>query len=88
MNQIELSIVLKALAAPSRLKIVELLTENAYCVNALTRRLDISQPAVSQHLAVLRKAGLVAPRKIGVTVHYELNTRRLEGMRRALDAIG
>ena len=88
MNTAELAQALKALAVPSRLRIIQLLQRHAYCVRALTMRLDISQPAVSQHLAVLRRAGLVSGEKHGTMVHYRVNTERLEQIRRALGCVG
>lgn len=62
--------VLKALADEKRLKILELLLRNDLCVGALAKRLGISKPAVSQHLRVLRKAGLVRGEKRGYWTHY------------------
>ena len=58
MKSAELAEALRALAVPSRLKIIELLQLHPHCVRALTMRLDISQPAVSQHLAVLKDKGI------------------------------
>ena len=74
----------KALSAPVRLKILELVGERALCVKAITRCLEISQPAVSQHLAVLKQAGLVRSAKHGYMVHYTLDRQRLEEFRRAM----
>ena len=88
METAELAEALKALALPSRLKIVELLRSRRYCVRALTMRLDISQPAVSQHLAVLRRAGLVEAERNGTMVHYRVNLQRFEQVMTALDAVG
>ncbi len=88
MNTEELSKALRALAVPSRLKIVELLRAHPYCVNALTMRLDISQPAVSQHLAVLKRAGLVDASKVGTMVHYRVSAERFERVMAALGAVG
>lgn len=88
MNTIDLAEVLKALSVPSRLKIVELLRTHAYCVRALTMRLDISQPAVSQHLAVLKRAGLVDADREGTMVHYRVNQDRFEQVMKALDMVG
>ena len=51
-----------ALAEPTRLVILEELTEGERTVGALVRRAGVSQPAVSQHLKVLRDAGLVQMR--------------------------
>ncbi len=84
MKKEELAGALKALAAPSRLKIMELLQSHAYCVRALTVRLDISQPAVSQHLAVLKRAGLVEADKAGTMVHYRVNAERFGQVMHAL----
>jgi ArsR family transcriptional regulator len=81
----ELAQLHKALSVPVRLKILELVGERPLCVNAITRCLEISQPAVSQHLAVLKRAGLVSSTKQGYTVHYELERERLDEFRRALD---
>jgi len=62
------------LADPTRLKLLGLLAEqrepNALCVNALAFRLEVTQPAVSQHLKVLKDAGLVQGEKRGYRVHY------------------
>ena len=66
--------VYKALSDPTRLKLVRLLTEsNFLCVNALTKKLGVSQSAVSQHLRVLRQAGLVQFERRGYHVHYALD---------------
>ena len=75
----------KALSVPVRLKILQLIGGRPRCVNAITRCLEISQPAVSQHLAVLRHAGLVSSTKRGYTVHYQLDRDRLEELRQALE---
>ncbi len=88
MEAAELAEALRALAAPSRLKIVELLQSHHYCVRALTIRLDISQPAVSQHLAVLRRAGLVSADKEGTMVHYRVNAARFDQVMTALGDVG
>jgi len=64
--------VFKALSSDVRLEILSLLAEGQFCVNALVNRLDVSQPAVSQHLKILENAGLVEGRKAGYRVHYSL----------------
>ena len=74
----ELAQLHKALAVPVRLRILGLIGERSLCVNAITRCLEISQPAVSQHLAVLKRAGLVSSTKRGYTVHYKLDPERLQ----------
>ncbi len=84
MNEEELAQLHKALSVPVRLKILKLIAERPLCVNAITRCLEISQPAVSQHLAVLRRAGLVRGDKHGYMVHYTLNLARLQELRQVM----
>lgn len=76
----ELTEIFKALSDPTRLRLVKLLSANegALCVNALADKLEVSQSAVSQHLRVLRQAGLVRGERRGYFVHYSLDSDRLE----------
>ncbi|MGI9863092.1 metalloregulator ArsR/SmtB family transcription factor [Moorella naiadis] len=62
--------VLKTLADTTRLEILKLLLTHDLCVGGLAHRLGISSAAVSQHLRVLRKAGLVRGEKRGYWTHY------------------
>ncbi len=64
--------IFRALADPSRRAIFERLTHGEAPVKDLTARFDISQPAVSQHLAALRSAGLVSERREGRLVYYRV----------------
>lgn len=70
--------VFQALADPSRRHIFESLTRGEAAVKELTARFDISQPAVSQHLAKLEDAGLVRARRDGRMVYYRVDPRGLE----------
>jgi len=74
----ELTKVFKALSDSNRLKIFILLSRRTLCVNALVRCLDISQPAVSQHLRILREAGLIKVEKRGYWMHYSANKEKGE----------
>ena len=76
----ELAEMFKALSDPTRLRLVSLLVEHngALCVNALADNLGVSQSAVSQHLRILRQAGLVKGDRRGYYVHYLLNQDKLE----------
>jgi len=67
-----------ALADPSRRAIFESLTRGEAAVKELTARFEISQPAVSQHLATLKGAGLVRDRKEGRCVYYRVEPRGLK----------
>src|SRR6267142_6600568 len=64
--------VFRALADPSRRAIFERLIGGEAAVKDLTACFDISQPAVSQHLAALRNAGLVGERREGRLVYYRV----------------
>src|SRR5256886_15469477 len=64
--------VCRALADPTRLRIVALLAGGEICVCHIHESLRIPQPKTSRHLAFLRRAGLVATRKDGLWVHYRL----------------
>ncbi len=66
-----------ALGDPSRRAIFESLTRGEAAVKDLTARFDISQPAVSQHLAALKDAGLVNGRREGRLVYYRVEPRGL-----------
>ena len=68
----------QALADPSRRAILESLMMGEAAVKDLTARFDISQPAVSQHLAALRDAGLVSGRREGRHVYYRMEPRGLQ----------
>ena len=70
--------IFQALADPSRRAIFESLTRGEVAVKDLTARFDISQPAVSQHLATLKDAGLVNARREGRCVYYRVRAARDE----------
>ena len=65
----------QALADPSRRAIFKSLLRGEAAVKELTARFDISQPAVSQHLAALKDAGLVNSRREGRCVFYRVEPR-------------
>ena len=69
---------LKLLSVEARLRILALLRERDLCVGALTCRLGLTQGAVSQHLKLLREAGLVTAKRAGTYVHYRVNQDRLD----------
>jgi len=69
----ELENLFKALADKTRLRILALLGNNEVCVCHMHDSLGLPQPTVSRHLAYLRKSGLVAVRRDGVWMHYQLS---------------
>ncbi len=64
--------VLKALADPTRLRILALLASGEICVCHIHTALDVPQPTASRHLAYLKKAALVEDRKVGLWKHYRV----------------
>ncbi len=70
----------KALGDSTRYGIISLLSssENNLCVNALSKKLNVSQPVVSQHLKILKNAGLVSATRMGNHMHYRADAKRLK----------
>ena len=66
----ELEQMLKALGEPMRLKIYQAMSERKHCVRSLSKKLGISESAISQHLKVMKEAGLVYGEKYGHHTHY------------------
>jgi DNA-binding transcriptional ArsR family regulator len=93
----ELAETFKALSDPTRLRLIKLLGDQSVtmcqgtcdgqkflCVNALAHRLGVTQSAVSQHLRVLRQAGLVYGERRGSFMHYSIDKDGLEKYKAAL----
>ena len=76
---------LTALADPMRREIFERIAEHPRAVGELAAGLPVSRPAVSQHLRVLKEAGLVCDTAVGTRRIYRLEPRGLDGLRRYLD---
>jgi DNA-binding transcriptional ArsR family regulator len=74
-----------ALADGTRRAIVERLAHGPAAVGELARELPVSRPAVSQHLKVLKSAGLVRDRAAGTRRVYQLDPTGLEALRADLD---
>jgi len=66
--------IIKALAHPSRLFIVEELAKNKRCVQELAEMIGVDASTVSKHLSILKNTGLVKDEKEGTSVYYELLT--------------
>ncbi|NLL66434.1 MAG: winged helix-turn-helix transcriptional regulator [Clostridiaceae bacterium] len=73
----EITSVLKAIADETRFKMLKLLLQHNYCVRALSRNLELSESAISQHIKVLREAGLLIGVKKGYYMHYEVDRNTL-----------
>ncbi len=78
---------LKSMSHPSRLMVLCSLMEGELPVGVLNRNIPLSQSALSQHLAGLRKAGLVSTRREGQVIHYRLKSRAVTRVIEALYSI-
>ena len=72
--------VFSALADPTRIRILDLLCEREQSVGELVERFQLTQPAVSQHLKVLREAGLVASKPVAQRRVYRIAAEPLHAL--------
>ena len=77
--------VLDALGDPTRRAVLEVLRGGAQPVGEIARHLPVSRPAVSQHLRVLKEAGLVRDRQDGTRRLYAIDGKGLEALRTYLE---
>ena len=84
-NDRELALIFKALAAPARITMIQLLKKRTLCVGALAKSLGVTPGAVSQHLGILKDAGLVEAEKRGYFMHYHVNSKTLDRWKEALE---
>jgi DNA-binding transcriptional ArsR family regulator len=87
MTEKEVIEILKALSASSRIQIIKLIRGRKLCVNAISRKLNITQSAVSQHLRILKNCNIVYPERYGSIIHYQLNKETIEKFINALTEI-
>ncbi len=79
--------VLKAMAHPTRLYIVDVLSEGERCVHELTEMVGADMSTVSRHLSVLRAAGIVSDEKRGSEVYYSLRMACVLGFFDCVEAV-
>ncbi|SNR88084.1 ArsR/SmtB family transcription factor [Desulfurobacterium atlanticum] len=77
MDYQKISEIMKALSHPTRLQIVEYLAEGEKCVKDIWEELDIPQPTASQHINVLKNAGVICYKKEGVRTCYRIKDERV-----------
>jgi len=87
MKMKETAEIFKILSVDKRIEIIEFLKKGPMSVNALAGALGITQSAVSQHLRVLKSAGLVKDERQGYWIYYSLNRETLEKCRQRLTRI-
>ena len=76
---------LRALAAPRRRQILELVRERELAAGEIAAHFDVTRPAISQHLTLLREAGLVAERRSGTRRLYRADNAGLAGLKEFVD---
>jgi ArsR family transcriptional regulator, arsenate/arsenite/antimonite-responsive transcriptional repressor len=95
MTDKQLVLAFKAIADPARLKILRLLKEKGQCSIGkgvgmcacdVQDHVRLSQPTISHHMAILRKAGLVVAEKHGLWMWYRRNEESLKNLGKALSA--
>jgi DNA-binding transcriptional ArsR family regulator len=77
--------VFRALAEPHRREILRLVAGAELPAGEIARAFDVSRPAISQHIAVLKDAGLITERRVGTKRYYRAEHRRLPEVRAYLD---
>ena len=73
--------VARAIAAPRRREILALVRDEELSAGEIASRFDVSRPAISQHLAALREAGLLSERRQGTSRLYRAQPEALAGLR-------
>ena len=86
-DQQDMTRICRALSVEKRMEIVRLLAERTLCVGALSNLLGISAGAVSQHLRILKDAGLVEPDRRGYFIHYSLAPDAGERCQRVMESL-
>lgn len=79
--------IIKAMAHPSRLFIIDQLAGQKRCVGELTRMIGADKSTVSKHLSVLKEAGIVEDEKRGLQVYYTLRVPCVTGLFSCIEAV-
>lgn len=88
MNQQEMSVkIFKAIGHPIRYKIVKFLYEGPKCVCKLNENIEFSQANLSQHLKILKDAGILTSEKIGMEIHYSIRNEEIKNIIDSVDRL-
>lgn len=86
MDQQEKSVkIFKALGHPIRYKIVKFLYDGPKCVCKLNENIEFSQANLSQHLKILKEAGILSSEKVGMNIHYRLSSEEIKNVIDSVD---
>jgi len=77
----------KAIADDTRRKILEFLSQGETAAGVIASNFDISKPAISNHLKILKEADIVSERKVKQNRLYSLNNSEIDGMKYFLDSL-
>ena len=81
-----MELVLKALAEPRRQEILQLVADHELASGEIATHFEVSRPAISQHLQVLKAAGLVSERRVGTRHFYQARPEALAELKAFLDS--
>lgn len=84
-KQDEMDLVARAIAEPRRRQILTMVRERELSAGEIAASFDVSRPAISQHLTVLRGAGLLSERRQGTSRYYRARPEGLAGLRDFMD---
>ena len=79
--------VFKALAHPTRLEIIQILSQGTRCVSEIEKSVGGDMSTVSKHLSLMRKAGLIGSKKGGLNMNYEIACVCLDRFLRCVDSL-
>jgi len=86
MDEQELSVkIFKALGHPIRYKIVKFLYDGPKCVCKLNEDIEFSQANLSQHLKILKSAGILSSEKVGMNMHYRISSDEIKNIIDSVD---
>ncbi|WP_279145756.1 ArsR/SmtB family transcription factor [Clostridium tyrobutyricum] len=86
MDEQELSVkIFKALGHPIRYKIVKFLYNGPKCVCKLNEDIEFSQANLSQHLKILKEAGILSSEKVGMSMHYRISNDEIKNIIDSVD---
>ncbi|MDF2884477.1 MAG: hypothetical protein K0R54_5044 [Clostridiaceae bacterium] len=86
MDEQELSVkIFKALGHPIRYKIVKFLYDGPKCVCKLNEDIEFSQANLSQHLKILKAAGILSSEKVGMNMHYRISSDEIKNIIDSVD---
>ena len=69
--------IIHIITEPSRFRLLQLLLRHHYCVKALSKKMGVSESAISQHMRVLKRCGIAEGIKIGYQIHYQIDKDKI-----------